>query len=853
MSLLKLLKDAYSAQKNYQDKNFISYKAARRIVTKDRIDEWSRTHPLCLEHGHKCPQRIDLIHEILRTNVFVFVVLVFAELEFLIKKFIASNSRDVMLFDTGFFERVCDSAGLSAEQKQGLVKCRSYVGVIFANDASQDVPREAVLPFLKRESLDKYGSYGVLYRAFIAEKRIRPMSDPSQGDWERLFREVQTLQKRRNHPNIVPLLASYTLDTVESGHHVKVLYLLFPLAEMDLADWMTKSQIPFNVAKLSKQERQAYLYRSIYALVSSISYLHRELDGIVTAHHDLKPRNILVVNDKLKIADFGHSHLRPIIEGSATEGASGLGTYEYQPPEYWNQDGSRAQVKHGRAFDVWAMGCIIIELATLVVHDWQSGMVTEFRNERKKNPNRDRKSPGSVQDGSDISFHNNLIIVEDWVGRLKDCGGSQQLNEVLNITAGMLAPKPKNRPYMWEIQTDLYETLKPYDKFIPDLERDLCVRPPFGDGPRARYSRGMSYNPQPEFQEYTETPLHRAAKKNNRTRTIRLWELGWPLSLPDPNGETPRDIMKRSDNIELRKLENDVILMLEAARTGNTGEIRKLFSRGLSPLMVNTDGRSALYEAIISFQIDVIDCLLESKAKEQLMLWDKAKLELPLHTAARIGFVRALERVLKDYPDVNVSGDGYSTALYYAARGCHSDVVRLLLKNKAQVLPPKLRDSISVDTPLHAALQCADRTEVFDIVELLLEADDGHECLEHKGDWGMTPLFLAANNGNARYFEILLEHGASVHSVMHGGMNLLHIIAINGRHDLLRQCIKDFSLEELEGCDYGPSPLKRAQESGHKEVARLLKSYIRQASRSGGSNSGLLALFRNGLEKLKGP
>ena len=108
--------------------------------------------------------------------------------------------------------------------------------------------------------------------------------------------------------------------------------------------------------------------------------------------------------------------------------------------------------------------------------------------------------------------------------------------------------------------------------------------------------------------------MHRAAEKNNRTRTIRLWELSWPLSLPDPNGETPRDIMRRSNNIKLRELEKDVMKMLGAASTGNTGEIRKLFSSGLSPLMVDANGRSALFEAITSFQIDVIDCLLERKA-----------------------------------------------------------------------------------------------------------------------------------------------------------------------------------------------------------------------------------------------
>ena len=386
------------------------------------------------------------------------------------------------------------------------------------------------------------------------------MSDPSQDDWERLFREVQTLRKRGKHPNTIPLLASYTLDTVESGHHVKVLYLLFPLAEMDLADWMTKPQIPFNVARLSKQELQAYIYRSIYVLISSISYLNRDVDGKVTAHHDLKPRNILLVDDEMKIADLGHSHLRPILEGSATKRASGLGTYEYQPPEYWNKDGSRAEVKHGRAFDVWAMGCIMTELATLVLHDWQSGSVIEFREERRRHPKRDRKVTVSVQKDSDVSFHNNMILVKDWVDRLKDRGSSQQLNEVLNIATGMLAPQAKDRPYMWEIQMDLHETLKPYDSSIPDSEEDLCIRPPFEKGPAGIHDQ------RPKIQDKTEPPLRRAAKKDNRKRTIRLWELRWPLSLPDINGETPLDIMKRSENTEIRTLEDDVKLMVKAAR-----------------------------------------------------------------------------------------------------------------------------------------------------------------------------------------------------------------------------------------------------------------------------------------------
>ena len=277
---------------------------------------------------------------------------------------------------------------------------------------------------MKREDLDKYGSYGVVYRVtlaaghlegydkvrqscwrgvqttqlaqtVVAEKRIRAKNDRSGGEWRKLYREVETLQKRR-HLSIIPLLASYYLETVESGDELKTLHLIFPWAEMDLASWMVGPHVPGNLEECTRKERQAYLYRSICTLVSGVSYLHRAIGGTVTAHHDLKPRNILLVDGELKIADLGRSHLRPIIEGSATEGASELGTYEYQPPEYWKGDGSRAQMRHGRAFDVWAMACIIIELATLIVHDWKSQKVSKFKDKRKKNPAKERKSPESV-------------------------------------------------------------------------------------------------------------------------------------------------------------------------------------------------------------------------------------------------------------------------------------------------------------------------------------------------------------------------------------------------------------------------------------------------------------------------
>lgn len=627
---------------------------------------------------------------------------------------------------------------------------------------------------------------------------------------------------------------------------------------MDLAHWMTANRIPSNVESLSKQERQKHLYRSIYGLVSGVSYLHREIDGMVITHHDLKPLNILVVDGKLKIADFGHAHLRSIDGGSATKASARLGTYEYQPPEYFNQDGSRAEGKHGRAFDVWATGCIIIELATLIVHDWQSDMVNTFRQERKKNQSSERKSPREIDQSADFSFHNNQVIVKSWLARLRQLGNSRQLNKVLRIANGMLASEPTNRVYMWEVLMDLHEILKPFDELIPDLEGDLCIPPPLGreksivcfgreEATKIFIKDSIRWN--------SETPLHRAARNHNRQRIIRLWELGWPLSLPDPNGETSLDIMKKSNDIKLRRLEKDVTCMIKGARYGDPQVIKMLLSRGFSPLMVNADGRSAMFEAIKYSQIRVIDYLLESKTTGQLMLLDKSDKLLPLHMAAKIGSVEVLERLLKYYPDVNIlgwprilGGDDSFTALHYAVRYSNVDAVRFLIRNKAQLAPTKEYEAKSW-TILHEAIARCKRPELFEMLKLLLEADDYQKCINVRAFF-QTPLMLIAINDEIDYFELLFKAGASIHSDSSKPSNPINTLVQHGRLDILKQYIHHFLPEDFKiRNNSGKTPLRQAQNGGHKEIAGLLKSRMAQIARESGStkkirHSAILRKFK---------
>ena len=166
-SLLVLLKNEYTKHKNWKNEKFIPYKAARAVVTADRVRNWSKDHSLCQKHEGECPDLAKIIRGIFIGNLLVFVVIVLARLESLTERLLTSHASNMMLFDTHLFNRICDSAGLTAKEKQTLIDHRSKVGVVFAVDAIQTVPRDAVLPFFHRNSLGKHGSSGSIFRVVL--------------------------------------------------------------------------------------------------------------------------------------------------------------------------------------------------------------------------------------------------------------------------------------------------------------------------------------------------------------------------------------------------------------------------------------------------------------------------------------------------------------------------------------------------------------------------------------------------------------------------------------------------------------------------------------------------------------
>ncbi|CAG9465944.1 unnamed protein product [Pedinophyceae sp. YPF-701] len=151
------------------------------------------------------------------------------------------------------------------------------------------------------------------------------------------LREIQALRRLSPHPNIIKLLE--VLYDQPTGR----LALVFELMDM-------------NIYELIRGRRhyvaEDRVRRYMYQLLKAMDHMHR--NGIF--HRDIKPENILIMDDQLKLADFGscrgiHSR-QPYTEY--------ISTRWYRAPECLLTDGY-----YSYKMDMWGVGCVFFEIVSL--------------------------------------------------------------------------------------------------------------------------------------------------------------------------------------------------------------------------------------------------------------------------------------------------------------------------------------------------------------------------------------------------------------------------------------------------------------------------------------------------------
>lgn len=194
------------------------------------------------------------------------------------------------------------------------------------------------------EWVPKFSKSKELDNRDIASKRL----DRENTKIVRLVDEVNILTDLCGHPHVIKLLDQGV------SHSKKYLYLYFEWRDMDLRNYLQVHNNSYE-NRLSPLTIKNFMYQ----ICLGLDWVHR--NGIV--HEDLKPDNVLLLKDdlKLELADFGNSKRLP--KGMGMNLQYEIVTLGYRAPEiFFFRNNKFMKRKYDHKIDVWSAGVMLLEM-----------------------------------------------------------------------------------------------------------------------------------------------------------------------------------------------------------------------------------------------------------------------------------------------------------------------------------------------------------------------------------------------------------------------------------------------------------------------------------------------------------
>jgi serine/threonine protein kinase len=198
----------------------------------------------------------------------------------------------------------------------------------------------------KLEKIDEAGSPPRVFARKIIH--IRGWSPEAQL---RKIRNEFSNMRRLNHPHVVSVV-----DLYQNKSRLSI--IMNQVVDTDLAEYLhtTDELETTDPRKIARRDAMQPWTR---CLIRAIDYLHEKK----IKHKDLRPANILVMQGRVMVADFGISKDLVDEETTASITANGdVGIRMYCAPEVLSENGRR-----GRAADIFSMDCIFLEISTVLL------------------------------------------------------------------------------------------------------------------------------------------------------------------------------------------------------------------------------------------------------------------------------------------------------------------------------------------------------------------------------------------------------------------------------------------------------------------------------------------------------
>ncbi|KAJ4303252.1 hypothetical protein N0V90_002145 [Kalmusia sp. IMI 367209] len=222
--------------------------------------------------------------------------------------------------------------------------------------------------------------------------------------------ELQVL-KRIQHYHCIELVQSYTDPKFFA-------LIMSPVGDCNLLDY-------YSIAL--KDVDKSSLLRSFFGcLANALQYIH----SIRIRHRDIKPHNILVRGDRVFLTDFGIALDWEELSRSTTTADSGK-TLLYAAPEVVRYE------KRNTSADIWSLGCVFIEMATIL----------------KGRPIRAMRAFFEEESGN-YRFYANITRITSWIDSCRQTGLEKD-DVIFDWALLMLEEQPGKRPTAASLHHDI--------------------------------------------------------------------------------------------------------------------------------------------------------------------------------------------------------------------------------------------------------------------------------------------------------------------------------------------------------------------------------------------------------------
>jgi serine/threonine protein kinase len=174
------------------------------------------------------------------------------------------------------------------------------------------------------------GGYGVVFRAEVRGEPDVAVKIQPGGRAGAFWRDVQN----------IPRTGKYVAEVLEPGAHGSWRYIVYPLYRPGSLDRVCET----TRATRSAQWCLEVIEQTLYALASG----HASVEHIV--HRDIKPGNILLDGDMVRVSDWGRA------TSSADGDSTALGTWKWAAPEVFDNRG-RVDTSDGLT-DLYSVGAV---------------------------------------------------------------------------------------------------------------------------------------------------------------------------------------------------------------------------------------------------------------------------------------------------------------------------------------------------------------------------------------------------------------------------------------------------------------------------------------------------------------